>query len=263
MIKVGSFFSGIGGFELGLELAFKSYNIPFKHLWFCEKDNFCQSILKKHWPKVPIYDDITKINTKKIPNVDMLLAGFPCQDISNGGKKEGLNGKKSGLYWHLYRIISDLQPKIICLENVSAITFRGLPDILTSLHRIGYNAEWTCIQANQFGLPHRRKRFFLVAYPNSIRESLSTFRKHPSIEVFGSTKQKRQIEWKKWTIEPSICRENVRVSNRMDRIKSLGNSISPPCSRWVFEQLIKSGCLYDYQNNKTTTQKDKSKSQRH
>lgn len=243
MIKIGSCFTGIGGFELGLKWAFDSAKITHKHLWFCEKDNFCQSILKKHWPKVPIYDDITKINTNKLPNVDMLLAGFPCQDISNGGKKEGLNGKKSGLYWELYRVISNLRPKIICLENVSAITFRGLPDILTSLHRIGYDAEWTCIQANQFKLPHKRKRFFLIAYPNCFRKSLPAFWKHSSVKVLGSTEQKREIEWKKWTIESTICRENARVPSRVDRIKSLGNSISPVCSEWIFQQLINSGLI--------------------
>lgn len=242
-ITIGSCFTGIGGFELGLKWAFDAASIPYEHLWFCEKDNFCQSILKKHWPKVPIYDDITKINTEKLPNVDMLLAGFPCQDISNGGKKGGLNGKKSGLYWELYRIISNLRPKIICLENVSAITFRGLPDILKSLHRLGYDAEWTCLQANQFRLPHRRKRLFLVAYTNSNRAKVQTKREYAKLENIGSTEQTRQIEWKTWTIEPTICRKDARISFRVDRIKSLGNSISPVCSEWVFKKLINSGLI--------------------
>ena len=243
MIKVGSFFTGIGGFELGMIKAFEKSSIEYKISFMCEKDPFCQKILRKNWKNIQIYNDITKINTKELPKIDLLLAGFPCQDISNSGKKEGLHGKKSGLYWELQRIISDIRPKIICLENVSAIIVGGFPAIIKELHRSGYNAEWICLQANQFGLPHKRKRLFLVAYSDSIGAQIQTKRKFSSIKLLGSNEPKREIDWRKWTIKPTIHRKNARVPNRMDRIKRLGNSISPLCSEWVFDKIILSGLI--------------------
>ena len=96
--------------------------------------------------------------------VDIFCAGFPCQDISVAGKGEGLNGKKSGLWWECFRIISELRPRIIVLENVSAVTFRGGREVVGSLTSIGYDTEWQVISARMFGAPHIRKRWFLVGY---------------------------------------------------------------------------------------------------
>jgi len=116
--KIGSLFSGIGGFELGLERA-----IPSETIWQVEQDEYCQKVLKKHWPKARIYNDVRDINRETVEPVDILCGGFPCQDISIAGKGAGLNGKKSGLYWEMFRIIRDLRPRVIVMENVPAITF--------------------------------------------------------------------------------------------------------------------------------------------
>lgn len=165
MITIGSLFSGIGGFELGLERA-----IPkSRTIWQCEQDSYCRSILAKHWPGIKIYEDITKMDTAEVQRPDILCGGFPCQDISVAGKGEGIHGAKSSLWWHMHALISRIRPDIIVLENVPAITFRGAREVLGSLSDIGYDAEWTTISARQFGAPHLRRRWFCVAYSNRFR----------------------------------------------------------------------------------------------
>lgn len=165
MYKIGSLFSGIGGFELGLERA-----IPSKTIWQVEQDKFCQSILKKHWPEAKIYDDVRNITKDNVEPVDILCGGFPCQDISIAGKQGGLKGEKSGLWWEMWRIISELssgrKKPIVVLENVSNLLRLGGREVLGSLAQIGYDAEWTTIRASDFGAPHRRERWFCVAYPH-------------------------------------------------------------------------------------------------
>lgn len=162
--SIGSLFAGIGGFELGLERA-----IPGAYtLWQVEENTFCQKVLAKHWPEARIYEDVRNITKNNIEQVDILCGGFPCQDISPAGKREGINGEKSGLWWEMHRIISELQPKAVIMENVAAINIRGLGAVLGSLSQIGYDAEWSTIRASHFGAPHKRERWFCIAYPSSM-----------------------------------------------------------------------------------------------
>tara|TARA_R110002110_G_scaffold332075_2_gene543106 strand:- start:2151 stop:3122 length:972 start_codon:yes stop_codon:yes gene_type:complete len=166
MIKIGSLFSGIGGFELGLERAIPNS----KTIWQVEQNKFCKKVLQKHWPEARVFDDVKNINAQNVEPIDLLCGGFPCQDISVAGKGKGIyDGKKSSLWWEMLRIIGDLRPRIVVMENVSAITFRGLDDVLGSLSQIGYDAEWEIISARQVGACHLRERWFCVAYPTGFR----------------------------------------------------------------------------------------------
>jgi len=263
MYKIGSLFSGIGGFELGLERA-----IPAETIWQVEQNKFCQSILKKHWPKAKIYDDVRNITKDNVEPVDILCGGFPCQDISIAGKTRGLKGEKSGLWWEMWRIISELRPRIIVLENVSNIIRLGGKEVLGSLAKIGYDAEWTTIRASDFGAPHRRERWFCVAYPNSksqpSRLKLSTPLEGDSSNPNGPrfqnqlftrcSKKKRQYTkshpqnaqrnyWQKNTPESPLCNVDDGIPQRVARLKALGNAIVPQCSQWIGEQIWKSGIL--------------------
>lgn len=171
--SIGSLFAGIGGFELGLERA-----IPGAFTqWQVEQNNFCQKVLAKHWPEARIYEDVRNITKNNVEQVDILCGGFPCQDISTAGKGEGLHGEKSGLYWEMHRIIDELQPRAVIMENVAAITIRGLGTVLGSLSQIGYDAEWCTIRASDFGAPHKRERWFCIAYPRTIGYYISNERK--------------------------------------------------------------------------------------
>lgn len=164
-MKVLDLFSGIGGFSLGLERA------GFETVAFCEPNPFCQAILKKHWPNVPVYEDVRELSADRLANdgivFDAICGGFPCQDISVAGKGAGLAGARSGLWWEFHRLIAETRPKWVIAENVSALRSRGLDEVLGSLAALGYDAEWHCIPASAVGAPHRRDRIWIVAYPNN------------------------------------------------------------------------------------------------
>jgi DNA (cytosine-5)-methyltransferase 1 len=157
---IGSLFSGIGGIELGFEMAG-----GFTTKWFVEKDLYAQAILRKHWPSAVIYDDITKLDFSSVPRVDILTGGFPCQDISNAGKRAGITGSRSSLWKYYLKAISTLRPRYCLIENVSALLNRGLTTVLCDLAEVGYDAEWHSISASSVGAPHRRDRIFILAYP--------------------------------------------------------------------------------------------------
>ncbi len=161
-LKVLDLFSGIGGFSLGLERTG-----GFETVAFCEIDPYCRKVLKKHWPEVPIYEDVRTLNYEG--SVDVISGGFPCQDISNAGRGEGLEGEKSKLWFEFKRIIDEMGPSWAIIENVPSLRSKGLSTVLQNLSEIGYDAEWHCIPASYLGAPHRRDRIWIISYPNRQR----------------------------------------------------------------------------------------------
>lgn len=159
--RVGSLFSGIGGFDLGLERTG-----GFETAWFCEQDPFCQNVLADHWPGIPIHPDITTLKGAAVAPIDVLCGGFPCQDISSAGTRAGLAGARSGLWSEYARLVGELRPRYVLVENVSDLLVRGLGVVLGDLAALGYDAEWDCIPASAVGAPHQRDRVWLVAYPD-------------------------------------------------------------------------------------------------
>jgi DNA (cytosine-5)-methyltransferase 1 len=169
MITFGSLFAGIGGFDLGLERA----GMVCK--WQVEIDDYANRVLEKHWPSVERYRDIRTFPEKcQSPwlgggwrdkyAVDVICGGFPCQDISYAGRGAGLDGERSGLFFEAIRVVRELQPRAVVLENVAALLTRGLDRVLGTLAEIGYDAEWHCIPAAAVGAPHIRDRVFVLAY---------------------------------------------------------------------------------------------------
>ncbi len=200
MITIGSLFSGIGGFELGLERAIPNAST----IWQVEQDTFCQKVLRKHWPKAQIFDDVRTVGKHNLEPVDILCGGFPCQDISIAGKQKGItDGKKSGLWWEMHRIIGELSqgPKkpIVVLENVPNIVRLGGREVLGSLAELGYDAEWGIISARQFGAPHLRRRWFCVAYPNDnpIQQPRKNGKSYPIGERGKASIHKKDCGWEK------------------------------------------------------------------
>jgi DNA (cytosine-5)-methyltransferase 1 len=155
-------FSGIGGFALGAVWA----GIEFDSHYFSEVDEYAISVYKKRFPEAIGLGDIRNIKGCDLPKGEWLLSGgFPCQDISVAGKGAGLEGTRSGLWFQYARLIGELRPRIAIMENVGALSFRGLHQVLGSLAEIGYNATWQDIRASDVGAYHRRERLWIVAYP--------------------------------------------------------------------------------------------------
>jgi DNA (cytosine-5)-methyltransferase 1 len=177
MMRVLSLFAGIGGFDLGLERTG-----GFKTVAFCEIDPFRQDKLRKQWPQVPIYGDVKTLTAGRLAAdgiaVDVICGGFPCQDISAAGKQGGLSAERSGLWSEIVRLVRELRPRFILVENVSAL-LSGPSErpggwfgrVLGDLAGCGYDAEWRNIPAWLVGLPHGRERVWLVAYPEQERRT--------------------------------------------------------------------------------------------
>lgn len=159
-------FSGIGGFRLGAQWA----GMNFENEFHSDIEEYPNKVYAKHFPNSIQLGDVAKINghqlKKQYGNEWIITGGFPCQDISIAGKGAGLSGSRSGLWFEMQRIIGELRPRYAIMENVPALTFRGLDRVLGSLADIGYDAEWTVISARDIGAPHLRKRIWIIVYPS-------------------------------------------------------------------------------------------------
>ncbi|MEG5043561.1 DNA cytosine methyltransferase [Microcoleus sp. B4-C1] len=161
-----SLFSGIGGFELAAQLVFGERYQTFQ---FVEINPYAQKVLQSHFPNIPIWSDINTYHPPKLRQLGfptIVIGGFPCTNTSNAGKKEGLAGAESGLWWEMYRVIVEAQPDFVIIENPKGVIHRGLRTILGALRMAGYQTEVEVISASECGAPHERQRVFIVAYRN-------------------------------------------------------------------------------------------------
>lgn len=162
-MKAASFFSGIGGIDLGLE------NAGMEVVFQCEILTFGQIVLKKHWPSVSFREDITKICGDDIPDVDIFAGGFPCQDLSlaNQGKRKGLEGSRSELFFKYAELIEEKLPRWVFIENVPGLLNSAKGEdfrvVLSTLDELGYGVAWRVLDAKYFGTPQRRRRTYIVA----------------------------------------------------------------------------------------------------
>ena len=248
VLTFGSLFAGIGGIDLGLERA----GMVCK--WQVEIDDYANKVLEKHWPNVKRYRDVHEVGRHNLERVDLLAGGFPCQDISYAGRGAGLAGERSGLFFEVVRLVRELRPRYVLLENVAALLSRGLDRVCGELAQIGYDTEWHCIPAAAVGAPHIRDRVFIFAHRNSkpvcavdaemaIMPSrdvavgniarLEIRQEQERLRQFAST-----VGVGQWANEPDVGRVAHGVPARVDRLTCLGNAIVPQVAEYVGRMIL-------------------------
>jgi DNA (cytosine-5)-methyltransferase 1 len=315
-LKVLDLFSGVGGFSHALDKIEHEGEKVFETVAFCEWDEHCRKVLSKHWPDVIQFGDVTKLSAFKLKSsgknflcaddtvmvtarggkslrvifdekkleekIDVIVGGFPCTDVSVAGKQKGFiddNGEttRSGLWAEYKRLISEIKPKWVIIENVANLRSNGLATVLKDLGTLGYDAEWEIISARATGAPHLRERIWIIAYPNcqSVREqSGRTLGQNGEGErVPGDNGEERNTEladsndfrfwptfatqeeksewWTKatakfrhwWQTQSDLCgiydgpTKGLHEDFRRRRIKQLGNGIVPPIVEIIGERI--------------------------
>ena len=161
VLTVGSLFAGIGGFDLGLERA------GMRSVWQCELDPYCIRVLEKHWPDVLRVRDVRDVGVGTVPQVDVICGGFPCQPVSFAGLGRA-QADERWLWPEFGRVVGELRPRYVIVENVPGLLVRGMGDVLGDLAALRYDTEWACVRAADVGAPHLRERVWIVAYPQAL-----------------------------------------------------------------------------------------------
>jgi len=227
-------FAGIGGFSYAATKLVKG----FETTQFIELDPFCQKILKKNFPNVPIHDDI-RTYTAFTGQFDIICGGFPCQSISVAGNRAGITEEsRSGIFYELMRVIRMVRPRFVILENVAAILNNGLDIVLGELSQAGYDAEWSVISASSLGACHRRSRWWCVAYSNSERLQRQMFSKMEQEIWTESNTRRLNPNWRQYVSKPILSRGSDGLSFRVDRTKALGNSVVPQVAAIPLQRVL-------------------------
>lgn len=238
MLTFGSLFAGIGGFDLGFERA------GMRCEWQVEIDPYCQRVLAKHWPNVRRWDDVRTFPPAGDWNVDVICGGFPCQDISNAGTRDGLDGDRSGLWFEFLRIIRLLRPSYVVVENVAALLERGIGVVLGGLAGIGFDATWEVLSACAFGASHTRRRLFIVAYANGLngrpRVRNPITQQDRTLQAIDGSPRAR-ASWQARLANPSeLYRGADGVPFGRERNRAIGNSVSPHIAEWIGRRIVES-----------------------
>lgn len=264
-MRIGSLFSGIGGLDLGLEWSGIGHTV-----WQVERDEYCRSVLARHWPDAEQFDDVCTVGASTLSPVDLICGGFPCQNLSSAGKGEGLAGSRSGLWFEYLRIVSELRPEWVVVENVASGAPKWVDTVRAGLGQLGYETIPFPLSASDVGAPHERARIFIVAHTNSkqLREQqgwgAGASRKReaepahdgeawhvgdshgdsqPALTEHGEVAKLQRVAScaPGWSAPPEFRRVDDGIPDRVQRIKALGNAVVPACSEvigHIIRQLI-------------------------
>lgn len=224
-MRYGSLFAGIDGLGLGLERA------GMTCAWRVEVDEARAAVLRAHWPATPRFGDVATVAFENLEPVDLIAGGFPCQDISQAGRRAGLEGQQSGLWAHFARAVRTLRPRYVLVENVPSLLVRGLGTVAADLAASGYDAEWDCLPAAAFGAPHLRARVWLLAYPRGERDEADD-----TVFAGRSLPDVRPG----WDPEPALARVADGASERLARAacRVAGDSVVPHVSEYIGRRLM-------------------------
>lgn len=241
-------FSGIGGMSIALQ----EWVRPIA---YCEIDPYCQGVLlsrifERTITNAPIWSDIKTLQSNFLPSIDIVYGGFPCQDISIAGHGKGLAGERSKLVFDAIRLVKELRPSFLFLENVPAITTRGGIELIKEIEQMGMDCRWLCISAESIGAPHRRERWFLLSHSlftgrrTNIRTAHGNEAQNGSQNMqqsFGACTDVADSRFecgRFWETEPDVGRVADGIPLRSHRIKSLGNAVVPQQAKEAFKILM-------------------------
>ena len=200
-LRHGSLFTGVGGMDLGLEWA------GFETVWQVEINPFARDVLKKRWPNVPKFTDVRKCGRHNLEPVEIITGGFPCQQISCAGKQEGIGTadsptERSGLWFEYRRIVSELRPRWVLIENVPNLKNLGADQVLSDMEGIGYSCRPLVVGADKLGAPHKRERAWILCHDNA--------RGHCEIEAVTAGE---------WALPPECEREMEEAREKWEDCK--------------------------------------------
>lgn len=257
-LTFGSLFAGIGGFDLGFERAGMTCK------WQVEIDDYCNKVLAKHWPDVRRYKDVKKCGSNNLEPVDVIAGGFPCQDISTAyhGKRAGLAGERSGLWFEFQRIIDELVPTWVVIENnpplLKSSDGRDFTTIVSGLVDFGYGVCWRILDAKDFGAGSTRRRLYVIAKLSDVRSSSEVlFESNEVGTILSQRKEKSNtfpmcVGWdgglsyerlRQCVVtqtDPIGAGKSYGVSKRLDkyRYRTLGNAVVPAVAEWIGRRIV-------------------------
>jgi DNA (cytosine-5)-methyltransferase 1 len=236
-------FAGAGGGILGGKL------LGWRTVCAVEWDAYAASVLVSRQndgclEAFPVWDDVQTFDGRPWRGlVDVVSGGFPCQDISSAGKGAGIDGERSGMWKHMARIVGEVRPRFVFVENSPMLTIRGLGRVLGDLASLGYDARWGVLGASNVGAPHRRDRIWIVAHARGICSQ----NRCEQFGVFVSEKKDRKATWnlrrnnftkqRWWDSEPQLDRVVDGVAHRVDRMRCIGNGQVPAVAATAWEIL--------------------------
>lgn len=237
MLTFGSLFSGIGGMDLGLERA------GMRCAWQVEIDDYARRVLAKHWPDVRRHDDVRTFPPTD-PNewrCDLIAGGFPCQPVSTAGKRLGTADER-WLWPEFARVIRELRPRLVLLENTPGLLTSGFDSVLADLAALGFDAEWSVLSACALGAPHVRRRVFVFAYADSfvgeawIRLRRADNRQGPIWEGLHCESQAICRRWLETTRDNGGIADGIPTE--VDRLRALGNAVVPQVAEWIGRRIL-------------------------
>lgn len=268
--RVGSLFSGIGGFEIGFERA------GFTTAWQVEIDPIPRAVLADRFPHAKQFEDVRAVGAGQLRPVDVIVGGFPCQDVSTMGRRRGLAGQRTGLFFEVARILSELRPEWVVLENVTGLIHshdgQDLQTVIATLAECGYVGCWRVLNAEHFGVPTKRRRVFLVGRlgdappiefladagpvepvrgaPQTDEAQQITGWAHPTLLAGSSNSQisisgsglvavghgRDQMDDRQRTVDDhGLCR-GLDAANFAEA-HAAGNAVCPPVAQWIAQKI--------------------------
>lgn len=221
-MRVLDLFSGIGGFSLGLERA------GMQPVAFCESNEFCRTVLRKHWPEIPTFEDVRTLTRAQVGTVDLVCGGFPCQPFSVAGHRKG-HADARNMVPQLLRLVRETEPAWFVGENVEGFIGVGLDALCDALESYGYTPRAISLPACAVGLPTMERHVWIVATTSSKR--LERFWEITVQAIEDGTKKFQGSDPRgsdRWDLpEARLCGVGERFPRRVDRLRALGNAVDP------------------------------------